>query len=104
MYGVEVDAITGECACSCEAFFDFRNAHKMPYRLERAGTYVEQLAKVHKKPLLPLITRNPKGLCPHARKVREWIRRKGWLDYFKARESWLLERLEQKVSAGSVHH
>ena len=95
VYGIEVDMYTAEIACPCEGFRDFREASRMPYNRNAVGRYVEHLARTKKKSLLPLVTRPPRGLCIHARKVREWLRRKGFLDYFFQREGWLIERLER---------
>ena len=93
VYGVELDLKTGELACGCEAFRDYRECSRMPYRRDSAGTFIEHLAVTKGKHLLPLVTRPPRGLCPHTRRVREFIRRHGFLSYFKEREKWLEERL-----------
>jgi hypothetical protein len=94
VYGLELDMQTAEIGCGCEALSEFREASNMPYRRDAAGTMLEQLAAAKGKRLLPLITRPPRALCPHAKKVRLWVLRQGLMPYFNARESRLVERLE----------
>lgn len=94
VYGVEVCAITGQVACACEAFRDFREAHLMPYRRDAAGTAVEHLARAKGKTLLPLITRSPGSVCPHVRKVRAWLLRHGLMPVMRQREAWLMAKVE----------
>lgn len=96
VYGVEVDALSGQCACGCEAFTMFREAHRMPYRWQAQATYAEALAKTQKKKLMPLITRKNSGLCPHLRRVRQWIQRHHLMNHFREREAWLTEILEKQ--------
>lgn len=102
VYGLELDMVTGEVACGCEAGDDFRNARRMPYRLDEAGTPAELLAKEKGRFLLPLVTRRPMGLCAHARRVRAYIVRHGWLPYFQGRESQLIERLKGVARCASA--
>lgn len=94
VYGLELDMVTGEVACGCEAGDCFRNARRMPYRLEESGSRAEQLAKEKGRFLLPLVTRRPMGLCAHARRVRAYVARHGWMGYFQGRESQLIARLK----------
>ena len=94
VYVVEVDMTSCEVACRCEAFREFREAHRMPYRFEIAASPLEVLARAKGYGLLPLIIRAPRNLCPHARKVREWLRRHGHLHYFELKEQELIERVE----------
>lgn len=98
VYGVEVDVATAEIACKCEAF-EFRHARNSPYRLEVAGSPAEVLARARAKRLLPLVTRAPRGLCPHARRVRAWLMRHGLMQVMISRESWLIERLSGERGA-----
>lgn len=98
VYGVEIDALSGQCACGCEAFSVFRNAHRMPYRWQKEATYAEILARTQGKSLLPLITRKISGLCPHLRRARQWIQRHKLFLHFKQREQWLIELLEGKAA------
>lgn len=69
VYAVELDCTTGQVSCPCEAFRDFRNAYNMPYRDSEGGAFLEHVYKIH-----PLITRQPRFLCPHARKIRLWLK------------------------------
>ena len=96
VYGLELCVLSGQIACGCPALDDFRNARKMPYRVEVAGTMAEQEARLRGQYLLPLITRAPKSLCPHARKVRRFIQRHRWMKHFEDREEWLIKLLQEK--------
>lgn len=71
VYGLELCCRTGQICCGCEAYQDFRNSRSMPYRREVAGTFLEQLYPA----IYPLITRDPRFCCPHARRVRQWLQR-----------------------------
>lgn len=93
-YVCEVDFISCECACGCEAFHDYRETSRMPYRRAVAGVYTEQVAMMKGKYLAPLITRPPRCLCPHLRLCRRWIKAHGLYEHFVAVETGLLRRLE----------
>lgn len=92
-YIVEVDLLSCEVACKCEAFSTYREAALMPYRKNAAGTPLEHLARAKGYGLLPLITRAPRGLCCHSRKVRSWLRRHDMFQYFELKEAELMERV-----------
>lgn len=98
VYVVEVDLLSCEVACSCEAFSrgesGFREASRMPYRFETSATALEALAKAKGYGLLPLITRAPRNMCPHCRKARRWLQRHGMFGYFEMKEAELLERVQ----------
>jgi hypothetical protein len=91
---VQVDALTGECLCSCEAMSEYREAGRMPYRRDAVGTMAEHMARQKKQRLLPLIVRPPRALCGHIRRVREWVRRHDLLPHFNTQEQWLIGLLE----------
>jgi hypothetical protein len=93
-YVVEVDLLSCEVACKCEAFSDFREAHLMPYRRENAAAPLEVFARAKGYGLLPLITRAPRNLCPHSRKVQRWLKRHGHFEYFQLKEQQLMEKVE----------
>jgi hypothetical protein len=94
VYAVEVDFKSCEVGCKCEALneYDFREAHRMPYNRNKGGTYLEHLARTRGYKMNPLITRQPRFLCPHAKKVQLWLRRHGFAGHFKAREDKLIAR------------
>lgn len=94
VWAVELDFLTGETGCACEAYADYRNARAMPYRMNAAGAPLEHLAKQKGYFMLPLITRAPRGMCPHVRKVRAWLQRRGMMAYFTDLETHLIERLD----------
>ena len=96
VYGLELDVVSLELACGCEAFQDFREASRMPYRRDSVGTFLEHLARAKGFPMLPLVTRPPRGLCPHSRKVRDFVMRHGWMHLFKQQEECLIQRLQEK--------
>lgn len=102
VYVVEVDALSGEVACPCEALKDYREASRMPYNREVGGVYLEQLARVKGYKLLPIITRPARALCPHARKVQAWLKRNGHFHYFKQLEERLIERAEAMPKRGAA--
>jgi len=96
----QVDVCSCECLCSCEAFKDYREASRMPYNRRIGGVYLEQLARAKGKPLLPLVTRPPRFLCPHMRKVQGWLKRHEYaegstaFEYLRFLEGRLTERAE----------
>lgn len=92
---VQVDALTGECLCSCEAMSDYREAGRMPYRTDAVGTMAEQMAKQKRQRLLHLIVRPPRALCSHCRRVRAWLQRRDLLPHFNTQEQWLISLLEK---------
>lgn len=94
VYQAEIDCTTGESACGCPAFLDFREGSKMPYRFENACTDVEALAKAKGYHLAPLITRNPRALCPHLRRARQALKRRGLMPAFLTIENSLRKRVE----------
>lgn len=94
VYRCEVDCTSGECACGCEAFRDFREAVRMPYSRPHAGVYAEFLALAKGKYLAPLITRPERALCPHLRRCRSFIQRHGLMPVFRTIEETLTARLE----------
>lgn len=93
VYRIEVDCITGEFCCACEAF-QFRSSRTSPYNRQRAGTFIENAAKAKGYELLPLITRNPSGLCPHGKRMRSLLKRRGLWPAMKTIESELEKRLD----------
>lgn len=74
VYGLELDCMTAEIACGCEAD-DYKETYKLGRRRDVQGTYAEIAAKALGYHLLPLITRRPKGLCVHANRVRQFLKR-----------------------------
>lgn len=101
VYGIELDCMSGQIACGCEAFSDYRNTSRCPYRDKEAGAFLEH---VYAR-LFPLITRRPSGLCPHARKVRLWLKAhrtpdgKRLYDHIAAIvAAWEQDYLEQKTA------
>lgn len=101
VYVVEVDFQSCEVGCKCEALneYDFREARRMPYNRDKAGVYLEHLALTRGYKMNPLITRPPRFLCPHAKKVQLWLRRHGLFGHFKAREEKLIARFIAMVKA-----
>lgn len=91
VYGIVVDLKTGEWHCPCLDCFYRRKTKK---GREEFGVYVEHLARIKGKTLLPLITRTRPGFCKHGWKVREALRRRGLLPAFKAIEESFSVRLE----------
>jgi hypothetical protein len=102
VYGVELDFRSAEILCGCEALKEFREASRMPYNRRVAGTYLEQIARAKRMLIAPLITRQPRYLCPHARKVRLFAMRHGLMPYFYEREAQgtrYVERMEVPKAA-----
>lgn len=97
VYGLEIDARTGECACACEDFFYRRAPRK---NIVAYGTYLEQIALLYKgKQLKPLITRKPSGLCPHARRARQWLKRHDIYQHIETAVEILAQRVERECAA-----
>jgi hypothetical protein len=102
VYLVEVSTRTAECVCACEAF-QFRGARNSPYHIDKVGVYAEHLARTKGENPKPLITRNPKGLCPHCRRVRSWIKRHGLWGAVLTVEKSFIDRLEAAPSKGRTN-
>ena len=100
-WGLELDCITTEIACGCE---------DREYRTEtkKARDYqhlIEKLAwEKHHKRFKPSVLRPDKGLCPHARKVKAYLKRRpevwqamnaianAWIEDLLQRPDWTPER------------
>lgn len=101
VYGCEVSLRTGEAACGCEAMSrttedhdGFREAFRMPYRFDAAAAPVEVLAKAKGIPMAPMLTRAPRNMCGHLRKVRAAIRRRGLWQLILDAEAWATARID----------
>lgn len=71
-YSLQLDCQTAEISCPCEAFGQFREASRSPYRRSEHGVYAEQVARGK---VGPMITRKKAGLCPHCQRVRTFLQR-----------------------------
>lgn len=73
VWGLELDCLSLEIACGCEAF-QFRNSGRSKLNRQTSGAFAEHEAYARGKRLLPMITRLPKGCCPHMFKVRRFLK------------------------------
>lgn len=96
VYGLQLDCRTSEVACACE---------RWDYRVRSAGgrreygTELEVEAREAGWFLYPSILRAPKGLCPHSRRVRTWVRRHGLTEAMQVAYLDTLARLRAKIAA-----
>jgi len=70
LYWIPYDVETRECHCGCE---DYRARRGSDEARHKWGTDEEKELGLQVQ-----ITRRPLGLCKHLRKVRDWLKRRGW--------------------------
>jgi hypothetical protein len=115
VYSVEVSYRTIEVECGCKAGRTsrinqetrkleegFRETRRSPYSREKGGVYLEHLSRSKGYPLAPLITRQPRFLCKHARVVRRMLWRRGMKEFFLDQERYLTrvaEHMEPREKA-----